>query len=113
MIAELIQNALEHGFRDNEADGEAGGEAGDDVLDSTRPSGNTGHVALVLENDDSSLHIQVRDDGVGLPSDFDIQSTNTLGLSIVRDLVESQLGGTILMSEPRRNRRGHHSPSRS
>jgi hypothetical protein len=40
----------------------------------------------------------VRDDGVGLPPDFDIDATTSLGLSIVRDLVTSQLGGTILMA---------------
>jgi two-component sensor histidine kinase len=35
---------------------------------------------------------------VGLPPGFDVHATNTLGLSIVRDLVESQLGGTMSMS---------------
>jgi two-component sensor histidine kinase len=102
VIAELIQNALEHGFRGNEEDGDGdadrGAEIDGDLLDvPARPTG-PGHVDLVLHNDGSSLRIQVRDDGVGLPTDFDIQATNTLGLSIVRDLVESQLGGTILMS---------------
>jgi two-component sensor histidine kinase len=40
----------------------------------------------------------VFDDGVGLPPDFDIDATTSLGLSIVRDLITSQLGGTILMA---------------
>ena len=97
VIAELIQNALEHGFRGNEIDGDSVGES--DLRDApTRPAGTPGHVDLVLQNDGSSLRIQVRDDGVGLPTDFDIKTTNTLGLSIVRDLVESQLAGTIVMS---------------
>jgi two-component system, sensor histidine kinase PdtaS len=39
----------------------------------------------------------VRDDGLGLPEGFDIEKTQSLGLSIVRDLVVSQLEGTISM----------------
>ena len=39
----------------------------------------------------------MRDDGVGLPPGFDIEATSSLGLSIVRDLVTTQLGGTIVM----------------
>jgi two-component sensor histidine kinase len=34
---------------------------------------------------------------VGLPPGFDIEASESLGLSIVRDLVRSQLGGTITM----------------
>jgi two-component system, sensor histidine kinase PdtaS len=39
---------------------------------------------------------------VGLPPGFDIDGTQSLGLSIVRDLVRSQLEGTITM-QPRRD----------
>jgi len=39
----------------------------------------------------------VRDNGCGLPAGFDIDRTRSLGLSIVRDLVRSQLSGTIKM----------------
>ena len=41
--------------------------------------------------------VEVRDDGLGLPEGFDIERTTSLGLSIVRDLVVSQLEGTISM----------------
>ena len=37
------------------------------------------------------------DDGSGLPEDFDFDTTGSLGLSIVRDLVRTQIGGTIAM----------------
>jgi two-component system, sensor histidine kinase PdtaS len=43
--------------------------------------------------------VEVRDDGLGLPGDFDIENRTSLGLSIVRDLVVSQLDGTISMVE--------------
>ena len=41
--------------------------------------------------------MKVLDDGSGLPEGFDIDETQSLGLSIVRDLVRSQLDGTIAM----------------
>jgi two-component sensor histidine kinase len=39
----------------------------------------------------------VEDDGAGLPADFDLDNPSTLGMSIVRTLVESELGGTIAL----------------
>ena len=39
----------------------------------------------------------MRDNGVGLPPGFSINGTSSLGLSIVRDLVGTQMGGTITM----------------
>ena len=56
-----------------------------------------GRVDLTLTNEDSTLGVEVRDDGLGLPEGFDIERTTSLGLSIVRDLVVSQLEGTISM----------------
>jgi two-component sensor histidine kinase len=41
------------------------------------------------------LRVTVDDDGVGLPAGFDPDSSLTLGLSIVRTLVESELGGLL------------------
>jgi two-component sensor histidine kinase len=89
VLAELLQNAIEHGFPD----------ASEGPATAANPDGSVnGHVQLVLDSEGPSLRIQVRDDGVGLPDDFDINSTSSLGLSIVRDLVESQLGGTMSMT---------------
>jgi two-component sensor histidine kinase len=89
VLAELLQNAIEHGFPD----------PSEGPVTATRTDGSvSGHVQLVLDSEGSSLRIQVRDDGVGLPDGFDIRATSSLGLSIVRDLVESQLGGTMSMT---------------
>jgi two-component sensor histidine kinase len=41
--------------------------------------------------------VEVRDDGVGLPEGFSPDKTDSLGVSIVTNLVESQLGGSIEM----------------
>jgi two-component sensor histidine kinase len=88
VLAELLQNAVEHAFPS---------VGGDSVFIESGEGEAVGHVELVLANDDHHLTLQVRDDGCGLPEGFDIDHTTSLGLSIVRDLVTSQLGGSIVM----------------
>jgi two-component sensor histidine kinase len=56
-------------------------------------------VDVSLSDTGSELVVAVRDDGHGLPEGFDIEKTTSLGLSIVRDLVASQLEGRISMEE--------------
>jgi len=77
VLTELLQNAVQHGF----------------------PEGPTppGSVVVSLANDGTELAVRVRDDGVGLPEKFAVDGT-TLGLTIVRTLVTTELGGTISMS---------------
>src|SRR4051812_46901842 len=79
VLTELLQNAAEHAFP----------EAADPRTD--------GHVTIDMENDSANLIVEVSDNGAGLPAGFDIDRTRSLGLSIVRDLVQSQLGGRIEM----------------
>ena len=80
VINELLQNAAEHAFPPGRAG--AGGER---------------RVEVVLENDGIELLVQVRDNGQGLPEGFTVDRSDTLGLSIVRDLVTGQLAGSIRM----------------
>jgi two-component sensor histidine kinase len=82
-LAELIQNAIEHGFVT------AGTEAA---------PGRPPQIDLVFEHAGDHYDVAVRDNGVGLPEGFDIDETRSLGLAIVRDLVRTQLGGTITMA---------------
>ena len=42
-----------------------------------------------------AVNLTVSDDGVGLPEGFDINATKTLGLHVVKVLVEDQLGGNL------------------
>ncbi len=100
VLAELVQNAIEHAFVDFEAeeDGEHDGDASDgDRARSTgtHPGGPVVTTAACSGSRSSTT-------APGLPDGFDIDETQSLGLSIVRDLVRSQLDGTIAM----RNRPG-------
>jgi two-component sensor histidine kinase len=107
VLAELLQNAVEHAFthtsgEDDSGHGERKAPTDDGSAVGTQPPGR---IRVHLVNDFSSLTLEVIDNGSGLPDGFDIDATQSLGLSIVRDLVRSQLDGTITM----RNR-GDHFP---
>ena len=91
VLAELLQNAVEHAYLDADTEDDADGG-----------SQSVGHIEVHLVNDVSGLTLAVADDGRGLPDGFDIDASESLGLSIVRDLVRSQLDGIITM----RNRHG-------
>ncbi len=74
VLTELLQNAVEHGYP---------GEASE------------GSIVVEPERLAGRLRVTVDDDGVGLPDDFDLDTSVNLGLSIVRTLVESELGGLL------------------
>ncbi len=78
VLTELLQNAVEHGFADGE-------EA-------------AGTVEVRADRMVGRLHVTVDDDGRGLPEGFSLDGSTNLGLSIVRTLVESELGGQLVMA---------------
>ena len=77
VLTEVLQNAVEHGYGP-EQEPEASGRV---VVHAKRLVGR--------------LHVTVGDDGRGLPDDFDLDAATSLGLSIVRTLVESELDGQL------------------
>ncbi|MGD8388273.1 MAG: histidine kinase dimerization/phosphoacceptor domain -containing protein [Desulfobacteraceae bacterium] len=52
-------------------------------------------IAMEQEADTSMIHLEVRDNGVGIPKDIDIDRTDSLGLKLVRNLVHRQLQGQL------------------
>ncbi len=77
VLTEVLQNAAEHGYPTD-------GGPGEIVVDVRRSLGR--------------LTCTVTDDGVGVPDGFDLDTSTHLGLSIVRTLVESELGGQLTLA---------------
>jgi two-component sensor histidine kinase len=81
VLTELLQNAAEHAFPE-----------------AWRPPAHSParpRVEVTVGNDGAEISLVVRDNGVGWPQGFSIEASDSLGLSIVRSLVTSQLGGTL------------------
>lgn len=76
VINELLQNAIEHGFGEQ----------------------SSGSVSLRLEESNGRITIEVTDNGAGLPSDFDLHRTGSMGLNIVQVLVRDDLKGEFTLS---------------
>ena len=75
VITELIHNALEHGL-------------------AAQGSG----LNIRIDRSNKECVIEISDDGVGLPSNFDLNTSSNLGLQIVRTLTENELKGSIELS---------------
>lgn len=72
-VNELISNSLKYAF----------------------PDGKSGAIMVRAEKKSGKLAVTVKDNGIGLPETLDWNHTDTLGLKLVRTLVEKQLGGSI------------------
>jgi len=79
ILNELLTNALKYGVRERAAD-------------NTDPD-----VCVTITAVDEELHLEVRDWGGGLAADFDVETSPTLGLQIVRSLCQ-QLRGKLTVS---------------
>jgi two-component sensor histidine kinase len=58
------------------------------------PGGTGGQVWVRVAQEADAVHISVRDEGVGLPHNYTAESSNGLGMRIVRSLA-SQLGASL------------------
>ncbi|MEN9679377.1 MAG: hypothetical protein RLZ57_506, partial [Actinomycetota bacterium] len=72
IVTELIHNALEHGL-----------------------ASKGSLVEIKLKRTGAECEVEVNDDGVGLPVDFDLATSSNLGLQIVRTLTETELKGSL------------------
>jgi two-component sensor histidine kinase len=73
VLTEVVQNAVEHAFAE----------------------GLAGSVTVTAHRHTRSLDVLVIDDGRGVPPGFSLETSDRLGLEIVRTLVRSELRGTI------------------
>ena len=74
ILVEVMQNAIEHGL-----------------------AGRAGRLTMRVTRTEDRLRVDVDDDGTGLPEGFVMEESPSLGLSIVRTLVDSDLGGTFTL----------------
>jgi PAS domain S-box-containing protein len=74
ILTELISNSYKHAFQQ--------GEKGTIEISMKKSSNDT-------------VSMRIKDDGIGLPDEVDIARTDSLGLKLVRTLVQKQLKGKI------------------
>ncbi len=85
VLTEILQNSVEHGYPSDQAEAE-------------------GRIVIAVRRRAARLHVSIEDDGAGLPAAFDLTASSSLGLSIVRTLVESELNGQIEIGTAQRGR---------
>lgn len=68
LVNELLTNILEHAFSDTE----------------------TGEISIQLNEQDKEIHLKVEDNGKGLPDDFHLETSGSLGMRLV-NLLAKQL----------------------
>jgi PAS domain S-box-containing protein len=75
IVNEILSNAFKHAFKGRKK----------------------GTIAISASRNKDLIGITIRDDGVGLPEKFDITHTNSLGIQLIRNLVEHQLRGSLTL----------------
>ncbi|QKZ13847.1 histidine kinase dimerization/phosphoacceptor domain -containing protein [Spirosoma sp. KUDC1026] len=90
IINEAVTNALKYAF----------------------PQQRKGQIRLELHvNENQTYQLSVSDDGVGLPTDFDVLNSNTLGLTMIRGLAR-QLNGRLTIRQDSGTHLQLHFPQR-
>lgn len=75
VINEILSNAYKHAFKGRKK----------------------GTITISIGEKKEKMHILVRDDGVGMPDDLDLSHSNSLGLKLIRTLVQHQLKGSLMV----------------
>jgi len=76
VVNEILSNAYKHAFKGRQH----------------------GTIEISVRQENGQVRITVRDDGIGMPADLDISRTNTLGIKLIRTLVQFQLKGSLMMN---------------
>ena len=77
IVNELVSNAVKHACR----------------------NGKGGKIRLSLRQQSEDLVLRVRDNGPGLPADFDLARDSHVGLDVVRTLAERDLNGCFNLTD--------------
>ncbi len=73
VLNELVCNSIKHAF----------------------PDGRRGEIDVAMHSVSEGINFEYRDNGIGIPRDFDPSAVETLGLKIIMNLAKMQLGGDI------------------
>lgn len=73
ILNELLSNCFEHAF----------------------PDGRSGEIVVCLQHDEFNVNFQVTDNGVGINSEIFRDSSKTLGLTLIKNLVHRDLRGSL------------------
>lgn len=77
VLHELVSNSLRHAF----------------------PDGRRGKLTVrISKREKEGIELEIADDGVGLPEDFARRCSKTVGMNLVRGLIEQQLRGSVELS---------------
>ena len=74
IVNELVTNALKYAF----------------------PEGRSGTITVTMRQSDDRYELTVSDNGVGMPANFNLEETESLGLQLV-NMLAHQLDGTVTM----------------
>ncbi|MGN0301672.1 MAG: sensor histidine kinase [Anaerotardibacter sp.] len=78
IIAEIVQNCFKHGFKER----------------------NHGALEIELILTPDYFTAIIEDDGCGLPENFSLRNTESMGISLIKTLVEDDLNGTLSILPP-------------
>jgi len=73
IINELVANCYEHAFSEQDY----------------------GEIKISCKKKNENIYLIIEDDGKGMPDNFDIKSSSTLGLSIVYSIINNEFNGTL------------------
>lgn len=75
-INEILLNIIKHAFNDNRV---------------------RGIIGLIISTEADCHRLVLYDDGCGLPDDFDLENINSLGITLIKNFIRDDLGGTFTM----------------
>lgn len=74
ILNELVTNSLKHAFKDDQ-----------------------GKIDIILKENNGTVHLIIKDNGVGLPDTFSLDKANTMGFTLVK-ILSGQLNGRLHIS---------------